>query len=212
MNGLIKDNFVYLITPKNGSTTYGNFLAKHGWQYKMLSSANLSLNLNECKIWGHITDPFERHTKGVVEYLRDKPNLDLDNSIIAKLLISGIYDCHTYTVTMTYSPIMHLDITWIPLDYKITNYLTYPHVEMDGDDLTNDFFKDNNLDLKISKQDHIWRLANDPKEIRKRAQITKLKEIYSKEFLDLSGNILEHDVVLYNSTVEKFRKKYGSCV
>jgi hypothetical protein len=210
MNGLIKDNFVYLITAKNGSTTYGNFLAKHGWQYKMLSSDELGINLKEYKLWGHLTDPFERHTKGIVEFLRDKPDLDLDNPNIAKLLVSGIYDCHTYTVTMIYSPIMHLDITWIPLDYKITNYLKYPHVEMDGDDLTNDFFKDNNLDLKISKQDHRWRLTNNPEEKQKRAKIKKLKEIYAKEFLDFSGNILEHDIILYNSTVEKTRKKYGS--
>lgn len=212
MNGLIKDNFVYLITAKNGSTTYGDFLARHGWEYVMLTDESVNIDLSKCVLWGHITDPFKRHTKGIVEYLRLHPSLDLDNPAIAKLLVSGVYDCHTYTVSMIYAPIIHMDITWIPLDHGIVNYHVDPSITMTGDDLTNDFFKEHNLDLQITAADHKWRLADSPTEQAMREKIDNLKELYSKDFLDLRGNIIEHDVILYNSAIEQTRKKYGSAI
>jgi hypothetical protein len=176
MYGIIKDNFVYLVTAKNGSTTYGEFLSKHGWKYMMLTDEAFNLDLTKCVVWGHLTEPFQRHTKGIVEYLRQHPDLDIDDPNIAKLLVSGVYDCHTYTVSMIYASIMHLDITWIPLDHKIVNYLTPSHATMSGDDLTNDFFKEHNLDLRITAEDHRWRLTGDPKEVAMRDKINGLKE------------------------------------
>jgi hypothetical protein len=210
MNGLIKDNFVYLITAKNGSTTYSNFLAKHGWEYVMLTDDHSILDLSKCVIWGHITEPFKRHTKGVVEYLRAHPELDIDNSDVARLLVSGVYDCHTYTLSMIYAPLIRYDIEWIPLDHDIVNYLEYPHKTLSGDDLTNNFFKEHNLGISITAQDHKWRLGNDPSELVLREKIDKLKEAYSEDFIDLRGNIIEHDVLLYNKAIEKMRRKYGS--
>ena len=212
MNGYIKDNFVYLHTAKNGSSTYGNFLANHGWTFTMLTDDKLDIDLSKCVIWGYISNPFDRHTKGVVEYIRLHPEIDIENSDIAKLLISGIYDVHTYTLTMLYAPILHLDITWIPLDHKITNFLVDPHQIMTADDLTNDFFKEHNLDLKVTEADHRWRLAGIPKEQAFRQRINELKEKYHDDFLQLSGNIIEHDVLLYNAAIEKTRKKYGSAI
>ena len=210
MNGYIKDNFVYLYTSKNGSSTHSNFLAKHGWQYTMLTDDKLDIDLSKCVIFGHVSDPFDRHTKGVAEYIRLHPGIDIDHPDVAKLLVSGVYDAHTYTLTMIYASILHLDITWIPLDHKITNYLTEPHKLMIADDLTNDFFQEHNLDLKITSDYHRWRLADDPKEKAMRQKIVELKEKYHDDFLQMSGNIIEHDVLLYNKAIEKARKKYGS--
>ena len=210
MNGLIKDNFVYLITAKNGSSTYGSFLQDRGWKYVMLTDESLDIDLSKCVIWGHISDPFKRHTKGVVEYLRLHPSTDIDNPAIAKLLVSGVYDCHTYTLNMIYGPIIHMDIHWIPLDHEIVNHLVYPSVAMTADDLTNDFFKEHNLNLHISPEFHRWRLSQIPEEQDMRKKVDQLKEVYSKDFIDLSGNVLENDVMLYNRAIEKLRKKYGS--
>ncbi len=205
MFGFVKDNLIYIKCPRNGCTTHTTFLINNGWAEINLFENNL--NLANYVLWGHITNPHARHTKGVSKYLIDNPDLDINNPIIGKMLVSGVFDEHTYSLSMMLSSIWHLPIHWIPLDVEITKWNRYP-VEPEilvGDDLTNEFFKEHNLDLVITKND---RLNIGSNTVNSRLQIDNLKEKYVDNYNKLVKNFLEPDIILYNKTVEILKKKY----
>jgi hypothetical protein len=205
MFGFVKDNFIYIKCAKNGCSTYTAFLVQHGWTEINLFENNL--NLSDYIIWGHITDPHARHTKGVEKYLLDNPDIDIDNPKIGKMLVSGVFDEHTYSLSMMLSSVWNQPIFWIPLDVNIIKWNLHP-VEpetLNGDDLTNDFFKEHNLNLKITIQDRKNIIGNTIT----RNKINALKEKYSSNYNKLIKNFLEPDLILYDKTVETFRNKYA---
>jgi hypothetical protein len=188
--------------------TYSNFLAKNKWQEINLFEPNL--DLSQYKLWGHLTEPQNRHTRGVAEYLKKNPNININDHNIARMLVSGVFDEHTYSLNMMLGSIFHLPIYWIPLDAKITRWNPYPTkpTELIGDDLTNNFFKENNLDLQITISDRI-NVANES-DLLIRQKIEEFKKLYDKNYQQLFKNFLEVDVLLYTATLRKFEQKYES--
>jgi hypothetical protein len=205
MLGFVKDKWVYIKCAKNGCMTYSEFLKRHGWQEINLFENDL--NLNEMILWGHLTEPHCRHTRGVEQYVRNKA-INVQEEKIEKLLVSGVFDEHTYSVSMMLGPLWYLPIHWIPLDTKITKWNQYPQLpeELNGDDLTNLFFQEQGIDLKITLEDRLNVSANF--EIRN--HVTKLKEEHYKNYQKLVKNFLEHDLMLYTKTVGDYNKKYST--
>jgi hypothetical protein len=209
--GYIKDHFLYICTPKNGSTTFSTLLSKHGWQYVDL--VDNELDYSKLKLWGHITDPDYRHTKGLAEYLQLNPDIDLTNDSVAKMLVTGIFDGHAASVSMLlgelfYNPTIH----WIPLDVKINNYAGDSIVIVTGNDLTNDFFIENNLDIRVTKDD-IRNFAIEEDFIL-REKIVELKKRFHpnseakiNDFTWL-GSYYRFDNILYSRLIEKFFNQY----
>ena len=185
--------------------TYSEFLKRHGWQEIDLFENNL--NLNEMILWGHLTEPHHRHTRGVEQYL-------LSNSIyfrdekIEKLLVSGVFDEHTYSLSMMLGPLWYLPIHWIPLDAKIKNWhqSVRPPVELNGDDLTNLFFQEQGIDLKITLEDRLHVSTN----FKIRDYIKDLKEKYNNNYQKLVKNFLQQDLMLYTKIVGDYNKKYST--
>ena len=203
----IKDKFLYISIPKNGSTTFNWFLEANGWKPVMFK--DLDLNLNEFIVWSHITDPKVRHTKGVVEYLEINKLTDIvDNERVNKMLVSGVFDVHTYSINTLVDISLYHKIHWIPLDTTITKWNTYPVLpeELNGTDLTNDFFAENGINLKLLPADQ--RHKANPKTLKLRSKIDNLKLQYSEEYLRLCYHILDSDMQLYDRTVSAFREKY----
>lgn len=210
MIGLIKDNFVYIKCPKNGCTTYSELLKRHGWQEINLFENNL--NLSNYLLWGHLTEPNKRHTRGVVQYLKLNPDIVPDNNIIGKMLVSGVFDEHTYSLNMMLGSLFVLPIYWIPLDVEIKNF-NHPDtrdklVIYNGDDLTNDFFRENKINITVTPNDRQNKSPAEEQVIRK--LIDHYKELYSENYHKLVKNFLEPDILIYNKTVKNFRIKYGS--
>jgi len=205
MLGFVKDHFLYIKCPRNGCMTFTCFLSRHGWQE--INLFENSLNLADMVIWGHITDPHKRHTKGIHKYLLEHPELDLDNPMVAKMLISGVFDEHTYSLSMMLGHLWHLNINWIPLDTEIIDYTLEPPNtrSLNGNDLTNDFFREHSIGIVIEESD-IINQSNDQTGIRDR--IDNLKEIYHLNYQKLVKNFLEPDIILYYHTLQKFRDKY----
>lgn len=204
MLGYIKDNFLYIKCPKNGCMTYSTFLERNGW-----SEVNIfenSLNFDQLTMWGHLTDPHNRHTKGVEQYIRINKDCDITNPIVAKMLVSAVFDEHTYSINMMLGKYLHYPIKWIPLDADIVKYNAYPMPiqTLTGDDLTNDFFKEHGINLTITNADR----KNVTSDKTTRHIIQELKQTYYANYQKLVKNFLEPDLILYANVVNEYRKKY----
>ena len=196
----VKDQFLYLNIPRNGSNTFGSFFEKNGWEkYNLFEN---DFDLSQMTIFGHLTDPLVRHTKGLAMYLRINHTIDIDQPDIAKLLVSGVYDEHTCSISMMLGPLFSLPIHWIPLDIT----LQQGSILLDGNDLTNIFFQEQGIDLKITDKDIQNMLV--PEEQIIRDKIIKYKEIYNSNFQQIVKNFFEQDLILYWHIVKKYRLQY----
>lgn len=202
MLGFVKDKFLYIKAPKNGCMTYSNILYQNGWQE--INLFENSLDMSSMFLWGHLTNPETRHTKGVEQYLRFNRQIEYKNKDISRLLVSAVFDEHTYSLNMMMGPIMHFPIYWIPLDADVYNYREGK--VMSGDDLTSDFFKEQKIDITISDYPKLNVANNAQIEIRK--FIDDCKNQYTLNYQKLVKNFLEPDILLYNKTVATFRQKY----
>jgi hypothetical protein len=184
-------------------------LEAHGWDYVNLFDP--LLDLSQYKIFAHITDPEVRHTKGITQYLRLNPDISLDNPQVAKLLVSGVFDEHTYSVSMMLGPIWDLPIHWIPLDVTIKDHQPYEPFDPNrhlysGNDLTNQFFKENGLDLVIERDRRMNVATADELELRK--QIEHYKKVYETNYHSLQKNFLERDIVQYRQVIDQYQQKF----
>lgn len=205
MFGYIKNNFLYLKCPKNGCMTYSTLLNKHGWEE--INLFDNDLDLSAYKIWAHITNPEDRHSRGVVQYLRFNPSIDYTNPEIGKLLVSGVFDEHTYSLNMMLGKLMTLPINWIPLDANVKRFgpdLPPEGLILDGDALTNEFFKENNIDIVVSKADRLNVSGFRDKQVKQ--EINRLKETHRDNYSKLVKNFLEQDIILYLKTVARYAK------
>ena len=203
----IRDNNAYIRIPKNGISTFSAFLKNHG--YREVNLFDIDVDFEKLNLWGHVTDPLVRHTKGVAEYLSLNPDVDYTDPVIGRMLVSGMFDTHTYTIHMMLGPLIKYPIRWIPLDEKITKFNQYPVPLqiLNGDDLTNEYFDEQGLEFRVSESDHI-NLATD-NDLRLREEVDKLKKIYHEEYKQLIKNVLEADLLLYHKTLADYREKYS---
>jgi hypothetical protein len=55
----------------------------------------------------------------VAEFLCQNPDIDYNNPMIGKMLVTGVFDSHTYSIHMMLGDLIKYPIKWIPLDIKI---------------------------------------------------------------------------------------------
>jgi hypothetical protein len=206
MHVLIKDKFVYIPIPKNGAMTFTELLSSHGW--KWVNFFENDLDFKDYILWGHLTEPNMRHTKGVEQYLRNNPDININDPQIAKMLVSAVFDQHGYSVHMTLGHLIFHSITWIPLDAKIVDWNSGGTRILNGNDLTNEFFKQNNIDIVVGDSDIRNKTSAMQKEIQN--QIKNLKQLYEINYNSVVGNFLDSDILLYNRIVKQHEIKYGS--
>jgi hypothetical protein len=105
--------------------------------------------------------------------------------------------------------LINYPINWIPLDEKITKFNQYPVPPqiLNGDDLTNAYFEEQGLEFRVNRLDHM-NPANDH-DLKLRAEVDKLKEIYPEEYKGVVKNVLEADLLLYHKTLTDYRAKYS---
>jgi hypothetical protein len=201
MNGtkkipLMYEDFVYIPILKNASTTYNHFFREMGWievtMHKILENKNL-------KLFSYIQNPDIRHTKAICQWLITNDGLDyLDNRKHRKLMCivcSTILDTHSLPIAITHFDILDR-INWIPLDFNLIN----------SNELTNLFFKENNLDFKINDS-YNRHLGTEKIEFYKK--INKIKENFidntAKKHLE---DLLHIDTKLWKNTIKYYEEKY----
>jgi hypothetical protein len=203
----IRDNNAYIKIPKNGSSTFSTLLQNHG--YKKVNLFDIDIDFEKLNLWGHVTDPLIRHTKGVAEYLSLNPDIDYANPMVGKMLVTGMFDSHTYSIHMMLGPLIKYPIRWIPLDEKIIKFNQYPVPSqiLNGNDLTNEYFIEQGLEFRVTLSDHVY--PADAHVLRLREEVDKLKKIYHEEYKQLVKNALEADLLLYYKTLADYREKYS---
>ena len=160
---------------------------------------------------GHITDPENRHTKGLSTHLSDNPDfLDkfFTDPVFQRLLVTGVFDAHTYSLHQTLGPLITLPINWIPLDAKITRWNPYPEPPetLDGNALTNDFFREHDIDLHVTDEDIEWVKKQEHAHIRDKIREAKL--LYHEPYQQLVKHFLEPDMMLYDRVLAQYNEKY----
>ena len=207
MYGYLRDNFLYLSIAKNASSTYSALLMSHKWD--KVNLVHDKIDLEHVKIWAHISDPAIRHTKGLSTYLMPYYNIDFNSPIIGRLLVSGVFDEHTYSIHMLLAHYLHRPIHWIPIDQEFIEWNRHPDVRktLNGNDLTNMFFVENGLDIAITGD---RRNRASTKELAIRAQINHWKQVYNEEYQKLLANFLDADIALYTTVVDNYRLKFSN--
>ena len=205
MFGYKKDSLIYIKCPKNGCMTYSKFLERHGWE--KINLFDNDLDLNQHLLWAHITEPGLRHTRGLEQYLKLNLDIDINDPQVAKILTSGVFDEHTFSLAMMLAPIWYLPIYWIPLDATITKWNRYPDSpeQLDGDALTNHFWQEQGLDMRITYQD---RLNVSPPHSVIRDRIQHAKQIHKQNWDQVMKNFLELDFCKYHQVLDFFQRKY----
>jgi len=210
MIGYIQDRFVYVRVPKNGSTTFRSLCERAGW--KKFNLFDNDIDLSKCVLWGHITDPENRHTKGLSTHLADNPDF-LErfmghDAVFQRMLVTGVFDPHTFSIHMTLGPLISLPIHWIPLDARVTKWNRYPTPPevLDGNALTNDFFQEQGIDLHVTDADIAWIKQQEHKPIREK--ITQVKQANAEPYKQLVKHFLEPDMMLYARVLQQFTHKY----
>jgi len=184
--------------------TFDTLLDRHGWD--QINLFENDLDLSRMTIWAHITDPHQRHTRGVEQYLKLNPDIDIDDQVIGKMLVSGVFDEHTYSLSMMLGALWALPINWIPLDASIIDYRVPGRCRgLNGDDLTNEFFQAHGLGIEVTENDHQNKSIDS---LGIREKINVLKSLHNANYQKLVKNFLEPDVILYYQTLKKYQDKY----
>jgi hypothetical protein len=204
---MVRENNAYIRIPKNGISTFEPFLKKNG--YRQVNLFDCNLDISKLNIWGHITNPESRHTKGVAEFLNTNPNINYRDPVIGKMLVSGMFDVHTYTIHMMLGTLIKYPITWIPLDATIIKWNPYPEPQefLDGDALTNIYFDEQKLNMEIKKCNR--RNTANKNDLKLREYVTQLKQTYNAEYMLLFKNVLEADILLYDKVLKEYNAKFS---
>jgi hypothetical protein len=208
MYGYHRNGLLYLSIAKNASTTYSSLLESHGWD--KIDLVHDKIDLDQVKIWGHIADPETRHTKGLCTYLMMNRDIDFKSPAIGKILVSGVFDEHTYSLHMLLAHYLHRPIHWIPIDQEFIEWNRHPSVRrtLNGDDLTNMFFADHGVDIVVTPSDRKNQTAREQEFTRN--QITHWKTVYNTNYQKLMANFLDADIALYTKVVDSFRNKFAN--
>jgi len=193
------ENFIYFAVPKNGLITFADFFRRNGWEW---------VDLNQCSqdgtnytYFSHIRNPHSRHTKGIVEML--KSYFVLEGGIekvyevlhqderIARLLMLTVLDQHTIPITtLLPKKIDPYSVHWIPLD----------HDKYTSEELTNRFFEEHNIDLRVEKEDRKHQSGGRIKDVQNRIDDLKNTTNHYKGYF--TSSILRDDLMLYDRVVQ----------
>jgi hypothetical protein len=211
MIGYSKDNFLYVCIFKNAYSTFSNLLKNNGWEYVDLQTTQI--DLTKFKIWGHISHPIHRHTRGVAEFLHRNLEIDLDNDVLAKIIVFSMYDYHTSTINILLKNI-GMDpnsVYWIPLDAGIDDYRTKGIIKpMTGNDLTNDFFSEHGIGLQVRDIDIKYETVKGSSKSKLQEKVAELKDKFKSQLIELPyQSLIEQDDEIYKKTVDFFTKKYN---
>jgi hypothetical protein len=178
---------VYIPTFKNASSTYSQFFSQLGWSNWSIDYLDWDGDI----IFSHISDPYERHIKGIVEYLRKTGLMEyIDDPKFLKLVSAGFFDHHTYPLHMMLGEKMS-KIFWIPID----------HPKISGDQLTCMFLK--KFDIVIDPN-HITKVHQADKKILEIRKTIKAQCEQNNYRGDNQMFALNFDNMVYQETLSKF--------
>jgi len=183
------NNLAWISIAKNACTTWQHVFNNLGWTKEDLF--NPTVDLTQLTFFGFLRNPEKRHTMGIVEYLcRTKQWELLNDNSVNKLLVSAVFDEHSYSVSqMIPDSILDRTIFFI-IDQNYYNYET----------LVKNFLDEHGVQIT---QDipRLFEAGEQNKLMRK--QLDNLKLQYPKESGYLIKNFLDQDMKLYDKHLER---------
>lgn len=178
------NKLAWLQIQKNACSSWSRAFADAGWQKEDLHSP--ITDLNNLNFFGFLRQPYNRHIKGVAQFLFDSGLTELlDDKNYSRLLITGVYDEHTLSVS-------HL------LPESIVNRTTFfimDHDHYDYNVLVHNFLKYHNVNPVTCTYQ-----LNESNESRRALyeKIKKLRDSNLDVFNKLAKNFFERDIALYH--------------
>jgi hypothetical protein len=177
------NNLAWISIAKNASRSWEQVFDNLGWQKENLFHPQV--DIQQLKFFGFLRWPAVRHTMGVVEYLEQTDQLALlKNSQVNRLLVSAVFDQHSYTVSQMIPADIIERTTWFLIDQLYYNY----------EQLVKNYLHSHGVEIAIP----VPRLS-DSRSTTQQARIIllELKQHYSDDHARLEKNFLDADVQLY---------------
>ncbi len=181
-------NLVYIPTFKNASSTYSKFFSNLGWTPGAVDFLDWDGDI----IFSHISDPYNRHIKGIVEFLKIKNLIEcVDDPKFLTLVSHGFFDQHSYPLHMMLGEKVN-KIYWIPID----------HPGASSQELTCKFLKKHNVSVDQTTiiDEHVTtdlQTHNARQKILHQCQQANFRN--NQQFF-----ALDFDNLIYQSCVKKF--------
>ena len=194
MKCFTKDKFCYIAIPKNAQTTYSSVFKEAGWkEHRDILAIETTLINENYTIFSHIQRPRVRHTKGLAQYLHmhNLTSLLDHDANVQKLLVSAVFDIHTYGIHHLLSESI----------IKKTQFLVMDSAAISCNEITNAYFKYNNIPIEV-QSDFKMNCANESMQ-KLQEKIEELKTKYFEEYNQLEFNFLWKDYLIYESELQR---------
>jgi hypothetical protein len=182
------NRLAWISIAKNASQTWQQVFDNLGWIREDLF--NPTVDLAQLKFFGFLRNPEKRHTMGVVEYLcRTNQRQLLNDDKVNRLLVSAVFDEHSYSVCQMIPDSVLERTTFFILDQTYYNYET----------LVKNFLDEHGVQLT---QDipRLWTAEQDKREMRTQLDSLKLQHPEASGYL--VKNFLDQDMKLYDRHLE----------
>jgi len=189
------NNLAWISIAKNACRSWGQVFDNMGWVKEDLHKP--TVDLKQLEFFGFLRWPTRRHTMGVVEYLERSGQLHLlDDDRVNKLLVSAVFDQHSYTVTQMIPPVVLEQTKFFIIDQKYYNYeiLVKNYLHTHGIELTTPVPR---INYTSGNNENF---ANEPyrsSTYSARIKLDQLKQRYETEHANLQKNFLDADSKLY---------------
>jgi len=177
----------WLSIAKNACRSWAQVFDDLGWIKEDLYQPQV--DTAQLEFFGFLRWPAIRHTMGVIEYLEQTGQLALlHNTRFNRVLVSAVFDQHSYPVSQMIPANIVKRTTWFIID----------QVNWDYEQLVQNYLRTHGVEIAVP----VPRITTSmPSTIQSRTDLTRLKQQYPEEEGRLTKNFLDADFKLYNRTV-----------
>jgi hypothetical protein len=186
------NDLAWISIAKNACRSWAQVFDNLGWQKEDLFQPQV--DIQQLKFFGLLRWPAARHTMGVIEYLEQTNQCDLlYNTQVNRLLVSAVFDQHSYTVSQM-----------IPADIvKRTEFFIIDQTYYNYEVLVRNYLHNNGVEIVVpAPRVNIVRENTR----QNRIDLEKLKQQYPEEYFSLEKNFLNADFQLYRRTLQQQQK------
>jgi len=177
----------WLSIAKNACRSWERVFDNLGWVKEDLWKP--TVDIAQLEFFGLLRWPTVRHTMGVIEFLEQTGQLALlHNPEVNRLLVSAVFDQHSYTVSQMIPAHIVERTTWFIID----------QVNWDYEQLVQNYLHSHGVEIAVP----VPRITDARPTTRPgRIELTKLKQKYSDDYARLVKNFLDADIKLYERTI-----------
>jgi hypothetical protein len=174
----------WLSIAKNACRSWERVFDDLGWQKEDLFRP--TVDIQQLEFFGLLRWPAVRHTMGVIEYLEQTGQQALlHNPEVNRLLVSAVFDQHSYTVSQMIPANIVQRTTWFIIDQTPYNYefLVKNYLHSHGVEIA----------VPVPRISTTW-----PRMVQSKTELTQLKQQWPKDEARLVKNFLDADIQLYH--------------